>query len=282
MFDKFTQEELRSACRQNIESLEVWARRIIHEELSQKYGLEYFNYQFKNGEFLVKNDIREKAINMQKKEPFRFLRYVDTLFLDELIYFLCKPILYLQCFKTVLDSKYPQGVDEVREFLERLIPIRNALSHSNLISIRDVEMAICYSNDFIDSIKLYYFRKGKEKMWNVPTIIKATDSCGNVLYTNSDGIAGIRPQLFEGDTYTVYVEIDSSFDSSEYTIRWLKDDSIPICQFDNMPFCTITFSITDVSESWSLICEVTSNKEWHKRGDCDDWLRLTATVYPRQ
>ncbi len=281
MFYDITQEELRSTCKQNIESLEIWARRIIHEELCHSYGTDYFNYRFESGEYLVKNDIREKAKYMQQKEPHRFLRYVDTLFLDEIIYFLCKPTLYLQNFKKMLDIKYPQGVEEVREFLGRLIPIRNALSHSNPISVRDVEMAICYSNDFIDGVKTYYLNEGKEKMWNVPTILKATDSAGNILYTNSDGVAKIHPHFYAGDTYTVYIEIDPSFAPSEYSIKWLKNDSISIPEYANSASCTVTFSNSDVSENWSLICEVTSNKDWHKKGDCDDWLRLTITVYPR-
>lgn len=281
MFYDITQEELRSVCKQNIESLEIWARRIIHEELCRNYGADYFNYRFENGEYLVKNDIREKAKSMREKEPYRFLRYVDTLFLDEIIYFLCKPSLYSQNFKKMLDIKYPQGVEEVREFLGRLIPIRNALSHSNPISVRDAEMAICYSNDFTDGVKTYYFNEGKEKMWNVPTILRATDSAGNILYTNSDGMAKIHSRFYSGDTYTVYIEVDPSFAPSEYSIKWLKNDSISIPEYANSASCTVAFSNSDVSENWSLICEVISNKDWHKKGDCDDWLRLPITIYPR-
>ncbi|MEG1726260.1 MAG: hypothetical protein RR313_12790 [Anaerovoracaceae bacterium] len=281
LFENLTQEELRSASRQSIESFEIWARRIIHEKLSEAYGSNYFDYQFDNGEFLIKNDIREKAKHMQRKEPLRFSRYIDTLFLDELICFLCKPRLYVQFFKQILDYKYPQGVEEVREFLGRLIPIRNALSHSNAISVRDAEMAICYSNDFIDCTKHYYLKEGKEKVWNIPTIIKATDSSGNLLYSNSDGKTKINPQFYVGDTYTVTIEVDPSFSPSEYTIKWLKKDSIIIPEFENKKYCTITFSNSDVSESWSLICQIISNKDWHKMDDCDDWLRLTVTIYPR-
>ena len=38
MYYMYTDEELRSLCRQNIESLEMWARRIIHDQFTQKYG----------------------------------------------------------------------------------------------------------------------------------------------------------------------------------------------------------------------------------------------------
>ena len=41
MFDNYTEEELRSICRKNIESLEMWARRLIHEKFREKYGKAY-------------------------------------------------------------------------------------------------------------------------------------------------------------------------------------------------------------------------------------------------
>jgi hypothetical protein len=102
-------------------------------------------------------------------------------------------------------------------------------------------------------------------MWNVPTILRATDSDGNILYTNSDGVAKIHPHFYVGDIYTVYIELDPSFAPSEYAIRWLKNDSIPILEYANNASCTVTFSNSDVSESWSLICEVTSNRNGTKR-----------------
>ena len=40
MYYMYTDEELRSLCRQNIESLEMWARRIIHDQFTQKYEID--------------------------------------------------------------------------------------------------------------------------------------------------------------------------------------------------------------------------------------------------
>ena len=168
---------------------------------------------------------------MLAKEPQRFQRLVDTLFLEDIIYILCKHSLYKELFKEALDYNYPQGLDEVREFLNRIVPIRNALSHSNPISVRQAEQAICYSNDFIDGLKKYYTQKGLEKMWNVPSIIKVTDSLGNVFYP-SDAIARTifikdKNGVFRvGDTYKISVEIDPSFEPSSYNVEWNEENSL--------------------------------------------------------
>lgn len=37
-----TNDELRAVCRKEIESLEHWARRLIHSILTENYGKEYF------------------------------------------------------------------------------------------------------------------------------------------------------------------------------------------------------------------------------------------------
>ena len=102
----------------------------------------------------------------------------------KIIYLLCTDKFYQLMFKDILIHSYPQGNNEAREFLGRLIPIRNKLSHSNPITIREAEKAICYSNDFIDGVKEYYKKEGKDRMYNVPTIIRIIDSLGNEFNTN--------------------------------------------------------------------------------------------------
>ena len=78
-----------------------------------------------------------------------------------------------------MDNIYPDGCDEARTYLKRLIPIRNKLSHSNPISIREAERVICYCNDFVDGIKIYFEKKGMGNMFNVPHAIRLNDSLGN-------------------------------------------------------------------------------------------------------
>ena len=143
MYHEYTQEELRSYCRSCIESLEIWARRLVHEKMTETFGPNYVDVVRENGQPLIKTEIKNHIREMMAREPDRFKRPVDTLFIDQIIYFLCNQAWYSALFKPALDYAYPQGCAEAREFLSRLVPIRNPLSHSNPISIRQVEQAIC-------------------------------------------------------------------------------------------------------------------------------------------
>lgn len=284
MYHEYTQEQLRSYCRSCIESLEIWARRLVHEKVVEKYGEKYIEKTLPDGNFLIKKEIRDHISTMQAKDPSRFSRPVDTLFIDQIIYFLCKREWYDSLFKEALDYAYPQGCDEAREFLNRLVPIRNSLSHSNPISIRQVEQAICYSHDFVDGLKEYYKAKGQEQVWNVPRIIRITDSFGNVFENQHDGRYGgssfnvIQP-LRIGETYSIQIIPDSSFDESEYNLKWEIAGKYRK-EFDNAKKITYTFCLEDVSESLMIKCIITSNKVWHKYRTDDGEVCIYVTVLP--
>ncbi len=283
MYHEYTQEELRSFCRTNIETLEVWARRLIHEQMVTEYGNDYIDKKVKE-EFIVKKDIRNHIKSMLEKEPDRFKRPVDTLFIDQIIYFLCNPKWYKKLFKTALDYAYPQGRDEVREFLTRLIPIRNPLSHSNPISIHQVEQAICYSHDFVEGLKQYYKDRGEEQVWNVPRIIRIKDSFGNTFENPEDGLIGqtifnVNNEIHCYDTYSVEVEVDSSFEQSEYVIKWAFNNH-NTTQFENQTKFSASFTPVDVAEKTYIWCELISNKEWHKYRTYDNKVAIGLTVLP--
>ena len=282
MYHEYTQEELRSYCRTNIESLEVWARRLIHEQMVDEYGIDYINKKI-NEEFIVKKDIRNHIQSMMEREPNRFIRPVDTLFVDQIVYFLCHPKWYNKLFKTALDYVYPQGKDEVREFFNRLVPIHNSLSHSNPISMHQVEQAICYSHDFTEGLKQYYKNRGEEQVWNVPRIIKITDSFGNIFDNIHDKgqhytIHNITQTVRCGDTYTAWVEVDSSFLPNEYDIKWRTDKNLS--ENDNSFQLTYNFTTQDVSENMYIRCKIISHKEWHKHQSYDSEIVLHFQVLP--
>lgn len=285
MYHEYTEEELRTFCRKSIEAVEMWGRRLVQEKMVENYGENYMEKVLPSGEFLVKKEIREHVSNMRKKEPERFPRPVDALFINELIYFLCKTDWYKNCFKDALDYAYPQGNAEAQEFLNRLIPIRNAVSHANPISVRQAEQAICYSQDFVEGLKKYYKVRGKEKMFNVPQIIRVSDSLGNVFYVgdkekNSLGVTFNVPQKLQcGDTYSVELEIDSSFRKEEYTIKW-KMAKTDCSQFDNSNKFVVSLEPKHVSQNTYLFVAITQNKEWHKFGDHDSKVALGLTVLP--
>lgn len=284
MYYKYSDEELRAYCRNSIESLEMWARRLIHEKMVEKYGIQYIDYQTPDGNFIMKKEIREQVHFLSQKEPQRILRPVDALFLDHLIYFLCKQDWHKELFKESLDFCYPEGREEVRTFLERLIPVRNALSHSNPVSVRQAEQAICYSNDFIDSIKHYYKEKGLEQVWNVPRIIRITDSFGNVFDNPKEthgmqSIFTVHQALHCGDMYSVQIEVDSSFSPADYDIIWLDNNTDVKDAKNNIRF-SIHFSEKDVSECHTLRCKIVSHKSWHKYTYYDCEITLLLTVLP--
>lgn len=283
MYHEYTQEKLRSYCRTNIEALEVWARRLIQEQMVAEYGNDYINTKI-NEEYIVKKDIRKHVESMLKKEPDRFKRPIDTLFIDQIIYFLCNPKWYKKLFKTALDYAYPQGRDEVREFLTRLVSIRNPLSHSNPISVHQVEQAICYSHDFIQGLKQYYKDRGEEQVWNVPRIIRIKDSLGNVFDNSEDGVFGeeifkVSNEIHCYDTYSVEIEVDSSFDQSEYVIKW-NFSNHDTTQFVDCTKFSVTFTPADVAKTTYIWCELTSKKEWHKYRTYDNKVAIAFSVLP--
>lgn len=278
MLYNFTPEELRAYCRTCIESLELWSRRLIHEKMTTEYGDKYFEIigLEKN---IISNSMQTKVSGKMKADPDRFRRMVDALFIDDIIYFLLHPAFYKSLFKEALDYPYPQGRDEAREFLSRIIPIRNTLSHANPISVRQAEQAICYSNDFIDGLKQYYDAKGAAKMWNVPTIINVQDSNGYSLPPKEYSKVKLPP-LRPGDQFKVTVTVDPSFNREEYRIVWLTNDETHENVFDNCDSFHIKLKTSDIGERFSVACEIISNKDWHRLRNCDDWLRFTFPVLP--
>ncbi len=284
MYYEYTQEQLRAYSRTSIESFEIWARRLIHEQMTNKYGNDYINKTCEDGTPLVKNDIRKHVYKLKSKNPDRFKRDVDTLFTEHIIYFLCNPKWYNDLFKPALDYAFPQGDMEIREFLNRIIPVRNALSHSNSISIRQAEQAICYSHDFIDGLKQYYKDRGEEQVWNVPRIIRIKDSFGNVFENPNDkdisqSIFNVSDAIFCGDTYSLEIEIDSSFNKEDYTIRWMFNQNDTTESNDETKF-TIEFKPSDVAKKTYIFCILTSKKEWHKYGQYDNKIAIGITVLP--
>lgn len=284
MYHEYTQEELRAYCRSCIESLEIWARQLVHEKMVEKYGGNYVEKTLPDGNFLIKKEIRDHILTMQAKNPSRFSRPVDTLFIEQIIYFLCKKEWYDSLFKEALDYSYPQGRDEAREFLIRLVPVRNLLSHSNPISIHQAEQAICYSHDFIDGLKEYYKAKGQEQVWNVPRVIRITDSLGNIFENQHDRRYGgsdfeVPQSLRIGETYSIQVTTDSSFDISEYTVEW-EIQGKHKKEFDNAEKISYTFRLEDVCQMFLFKCIIISNKGWHKYGRYDSVVGIYLTVLP--
>ena len=118
--------ELRQICKEKIESLEFWLRRLIDEILTEAYR-DYFTFQDANGNFLFGSAIR-KAISKRKEvEPERYPRMIDAVLFNDSIDIICHPNLYKKHFAAALVEAFPDGREEAKTFLERLVEPRNRL-----------------------------------------------------------------------------------------------------------------------------------------------------------
>ena len=288
LFSKFNEEEKRSICKKEIENLEIWLRRLAHELLSKEYGNDYLEYKDENNNYLISRKIIQAVNNRIKQEPERFSRCIDAFFLSDLIYLICRGDLYNKLFKDPLSKAFLDGNNEARTFLERLIDPRNALSHTHPISNRQAEQVVCYCHDIIDSIKEYYFKMGTEHEFNVPSIIKITDSIGNSIHSHEIkerspfiwNLANDRKNhLLPGDNLEIEIEVDPSFEPSSYTIKWsIKNENIE--KYNNKTRISFKLGVKNVGELCIVRCLIISNKNWHKHNAYDDKISIFYKVLP--
>ena len=281
--------QLRDVCWKDIENVEHWARRLINEIMIESYGEDYFNYSDDNGNRIIKMEIVRTLQSRIESDPRRFPRMVDALTLENIIEILCNQTLYDKHFKDALEYAYPCGPKDARHHITIIKDVRNKYTHLNVISIRDAERAICYSHDFIDSLKEYYQKTGKEKDYNVPTFVKFTDSQGLIHHFSSGGnnwfdldtkCSNIK--LRSGDVYRVEVEVDPSFDSNGYEVdwcyEWKYDEETKV---RNKLSIDIPVTNEMVGRYLKISCSITTHKDWHKHGSYDDYfLYEIKTILP--
>ena len=282
LYDK-SEEELRSISKISIENLEKWAKYLISREMTLQYGDDFFYKQNENGDYIINKEIRSHVEKMLADNNKRFSNKVDILFLDDIISILCKEELYKNCFKKCLDIVYPEGRMEANTFLSRIKAIRNKLYHSNSVSYREVEQAVCYSNDFVDGVKKYMNEQGESKKYNVPNIVRINDSLGNEFYPNNRKINEIiyigsqknKHEFNCGEDYSIWVTMDPTFEPNEYVVEWDINGS----KTKGLKLNYI-FSEEDVSETAFIRIRIVSNKKWHKYKFYDQSVSLAFRVLP--
>lgn len=285
-----TDSELRSICRERLEALEHWLRRLIEDTLSPIYG-DYFSYIDISGSRLIKKKIAEEVEVLQASNPQRYLRKIDAILLSDAIDIVCKPELFRDHFAIALRAAFPDGREEARTFLKRLLPPRNCLAHANPISVRQAEQVVCYSNDVIDSLKQHYATQGMEEEYNVPTILKMIDSFGGS-YMRSQFVnihdGGIMLTFFDNNRYTLRpgdvlsleVEVDPSFSRDEYEVSWTSVKGLPDGAARGNKL-VLTIEERHVAKRFSVQCKVKSNKLWHRMEmGADDFMLLYYKVLP--
>ena len=282
--------EIRNICKEKLEALEHWLRRLIDEMLSKAYG-DFFTYEDSNGNRLLKKTLSDSINERLKKEPDRYSRKIDAILLDDAIDIICNPKLFNDYFKDPLAQAFPDGQSCARTFMKRLSDPRNRLAHANPISLRQFEQVTCYTGDIIESIKCYYSNRNMSEEYNVPLILKVIDSFGNTLHRDQfqkvyDG--GIFKNLAEepkyylrsGDVLTIEVEVDPSFSEDEYEISWFASNGFgnPI---QNGRKAVIELTDNQVAIQYSVQCHVKSKKTWHRLSlGVDDFLMYVIRVLP--
>lgn len=287
---KITDAELRSICKERIEALEHWLRRLIDDLLEPAYG-DYFTFVEAKGNRLIRGSLSKRVENRRTSEPTRYPRKIDAVLLEDAVAIICKPELFRQHFGKPLSVAFPDGREEARTFLGRLLTTRNNLAHANAISIRQAEQVVCYANDVIESLKNYYRERGMQQDYNVPLILKVTDSFGQVLTRGQLGPChdgGImkhfldQPQYFlrPGDTLTLELEIDPTFALDTYKLTWASAKGL------GSPSPTgsrVVIPITNkhVGQQFDVQCRLTTTNDWHRMHmGADDFLMLYYKVLP--
>lgn len=278
-----TETELRDLSRHHIDSFENWSRRLIDETFKAHYGNDYFNFMIREGQPLVRSEIKKRIEQRIVDNPGRFPRKIDAILMEDIEYFLCRDDLYNSHFKAILEPFY-SGIAEVRKVLERLIPIRNKLSHGNTISIHEAEQCICYTGDFVEVFKQYYSTIGKEWDYNVPVFVRIKDSLGNDIIREDTryawelhfyGHTAPKIQLRSGERYKIWVEVDSSFDNSFYEIKWIvKQDYKTEIKKGTGNVIDITLTNKNVSYAPEINIVLTTKRDWHRFHEIDDSIKL--------
>ncbi|MGO9464687.1 MAG: hypothetical protein ACLQVF_11115 [Isosphaeraceae bacterium] len=276
-------EELRLACRQKLETCELWLRRLIHEELSQRFGENYFTDGAHDGNPLFRSDVRQHAAQRMGQHPQRYTSEVDTLLFDHLVDTLCKQNLYKLCFSSSLGRAFPGGAEEARRFLHRLVAIRNALSHANPVTVHDAERVLCYCDDVIEALKDYYKEKNTGKEYDAPMFVRFSDSAGHsqILSTPSEMLdyRADRP-LRPGDQLRLEVEVDASFDPSAYRVKWNTNAPGLGADIRTGPSYVLKLRDRHVNEFFRVEVDLTSNRQWHRFGTHDADLKIMYKVLP--
>jgi hypothetical protein len=280
--------ELRERCRTLLEGLEVWLRRLIHDRLTEVYGPDYLTAKHGDGNNIIAGELRRRLSGRQAREPAHYARPIDAADLEDEVKILCNPNLYNQLFKDALADAFPVGREQAKVTLDRLLSPRNALSHGNPISVRQAEQVVCYTGDVIESLKRYYMNRNLGRQYNVPTVIRYSDSFGTSRHENEfrqePGGPGFllfdkdpTKHLRVGDILSMQVEIDPSFAPNDYEVRW---EFLGAGQSLTGPKVTIEIQKRHVNERFEIQCYVTSKKDWHRFGGWDDFLAVTFKVLP--
>jgi len=275
-------EELRVACRQRLEACELWLRRLVHDRFQQEFGDSYIQSAHIAGQAVFNSEIRKHVTARLKAEPDRYKRPIDTLQLDHLATVICKPEAFKNFFRQAFQYEFPIGNDYLRLIISRIVPIRNALSHANPLTIADAERVLCYCSDIISSLTQHYAALGMNQEFNAPLFTRFSDSLGHVEHpsrSNEQLNFTKSTALRCGQSVRFEVEVDSHYSPDEYTVKW-QVANISTGESGIGSSFELTLLPRHVNQSFSMFVSVTSIRDWHRHGNHDAQLVVVYTVLP--
>lgn len=275
--------DIHVSCRQRIEACELWLRRIIHDKFVEKFGSDYINEAKHGGQAIFSSKTRDRAQSFLRENPGQYGRPIDTLLLDDLGSVLAKNEVYKEFFEAAFHTEFPMGANHIRRVITILVPIRNALSHANAatISLHDAERVLCYCSDIIAALKTYYSNMTSQDKFPAPVFTRYSDSLGTVWHPRppSDHRVIQEPHLHVGEDVRFEVEVDSSFDPSEYEITWMVTGIHPAETGKGSAF-NLKLTPRHVGQTFGLQVSLTTKKDWHRLQNVDAYLTMNYVVLP--
>ena len=268
--------------RQHLDAAEAWLRRLVHYQLSQIDNLTYLT----DGEILKKEE-RAKLKAKIASAPEKYQREIDATTFDQLLRVICQAERWRDYFSAPLGAVYPLGLEECRIFLGRLIDIRNDLQHGRVCSVRQLEQAICYTNDLSDPLKKFFREQTMSRDYDVPLFVRYTDNRGNqstlegvsltMANRNIDWRRHGNGDLYPGDTLVAEVEVDPTFAPATYVVSW---HSHSYTLHGEGTRALVHIENQHVGEQFELWFQLKTNLDWHRYAGIDDRLTLLFRVLP--
>jgi hypothetical protein len=263
----------------HLDGAENWLRRLVHFELQRRYGDGYLS----KAKGVRKNTI--EFVEAKGAATHVNMRDVDATTFGQLVAIVRNPELF-EHFGEALRRAYPPGREVAGHYLNQLVSIRNHIAHGNAASVRQLEKAICYSNDLAEGLLGYFAEIGMLKEFDVPTIVRFVDSLGNESRMHGvptdlnsriiDWRLGPHGVLHPGDTLMAEIEIDPAFAAADYVVTWDTFGG----QLNNGPIAEFDVNNAHVGEQLELRFNIVTNRDWHRAFGRDEALTLLYRVLP--
>jgi hypothetical protein len=254
----------------------------VHDQLTKDFGTSYIQTAQLNGQPIFRNELRKHVADRVARQPSHYKREIDTLLLDHLVSVICKQDVFRTYFADPLKRSFPNGSEQLRTVLDRLVPIRNSLSHANPLSLHDAERVLCYCDDIIYALIQFYRDQGMANEFDAPSFTRFSDSLGHVEHPQATRISFDYSKsctLRSGDSIRLEVEVDAHYAPEEYSINWVVANISRGEKAEGYSF-SLTLLPRHVGETFTIVATLVSQRPWHRHSNFDAHLVISYKVLP--